>query len=50
MASRRVADHVKLHGDGVRDVALWVDDATSAYEGNHVAGCGIRSWPDRIGG
>ncbi len=27
-----VADHVKLHGDGVRDVALWVDDATSAYE------------------
>jgi 4-hydroxyphenylpyruvate dioxygenase len=26
-----VADHVRLHGDGVRDIALWVDDAESAY-------------------
>ncbi len=26
-----VGDHVKLHGDGVRDIALWVDDAESAY-------------------
>jgi 4-hydroxyphenylpyruvate dioxygenase len=25
------ADHVRLHGDGVRDVALWVDDAESAW-------------------
>src|SRR5437764_4587096 len=22
-----VAEHVRVHGDGVRDVALWVDDA-----------------------
>lgn len=27
-----VAEHVKLHGDGVKDIALWVDDARSAYE------------------
>jgi 4-hydroxyphenylpyruvate dioxygenase len=27
-----IADHVKLHGDGVRVVALWVDDATGAFE------------------
>ncbi len=27
-----VADHVKRHGDGVRDLALWVDDAVSAFE------------------
>jgi 4-hydroxyphenylpyruvate dioxygenase len=27
-----VADHVKKHGDGVRDLALWVDDARSAFE------------------
>ena len=27
-----VADHVRLHGDGVRDLALWVDDARDAYE------------------
>jgi 4-hydroxyphenylpyruvate dioxygenase len=26
-----VADHVRLHGDGVHDIALWVDDAESAY-------------------
>jgi 4-hydroxyphenylpyruvate dioxygenase len=26
-----IADHVRLHGDGVRDIALWVDDAESAY-------------------
>jgi 4-hydroxyphenylpyruvate dioxygenase len=26
-----IADHVKLHGDGVRDIALWVDDAEAAW-------------------
>jgi 4-hydroxyphenylpyruvate dioxygenase len=26
-----VADHIRTHGDGVRDLALWVDDADSAY-------------------
>lgn len=26
-----IAEHVKLHGDGVHEVALWVDDAASAY-------------------
>ena len=26
-----VADHVHRHGDGVRDLALWVDDAREAY-------------------
>jgi len=26
-----IADHVRLHGDGVRDIALTVDDAASAY-------------------
>jgi len=27
-----VAQHVALHGDGVRDIALWVDDARQAFE------------------
>lgn len=27
-----IADHVKKHGDGVKDIALWVDDATQSYE------------------
>ena len=26
-----IADHVRLHGDGVHDIALWVDDAESAW-------------------
>ncbi len=26
-----IAEHVKKHGDGVRDIALWVDDAREAY-------------------
>jgi 4-hydroxyphenylpyruvate dioxygenase len=26
-----IADHVKLHGDGVRDLAFWVDDAREAF-------------------
>jgi 4-hydroxyphenylpyruvate dioxygenase len=26
-----IADHVRKHGDGVRDLALWVDDARDAY-------------------
>src|SRR5918992_4970274 len=26
-----IADHVARHGDGVRDLALWVDDARDAF-------------------
>jgi len=26
-----IADHVHRHGDGVKDIALWVDDARSAF-------------------
>jgi len=26
-----IAEHIKLHGDGVHEIALWVDDAESAY-------------------
>jgi 4-hydroxyphenylpyruvate dioxygenase len=29
--ARAVADHIYRHGDGVRDLALWVDDAREAY-------------------
>ena len=28
-----MADHVRRHGDGVRDLALWVDDARAAFTG-----------------
>ena len=26
-----IAEHIRQHGDGVRDIALWVDDAESAW-------------------
>jgi 4-hydroxyphenylpyruvate dioxygenase len=26
-----ITEHIKLHGDGVRDIALWVDEAGTAY-------------------
>ena len=29
--ARAIAEHVNRHGDGVRDLALWVDDARDAY-------------------
>ena len=31
VADSEIAEHVKIHGDGVREIALWVDDAESAY-------------------
>ncbi len=30
-ADSAIAEHIKKHGDGVREIALWVDDAESAY-------------------
>ncbi|MDB4899156.1 MAG: 4-hydroxyphenylpyruvate dioxygenase [Gemmatimonadetes bacterium] len=30
--AKKIADHVFNHGDGVRDLALWVDDARDAYD------------------
>ncbi len=27
-----IADHIKKHGDGVKAIALWVDDATKAWQ------------------
>ncbi|MBI2258672.1 MAG: 4-hydroxyphenylpyruvate dioxygenase [Flavobacteriia bacterium] len=31
-SNSEVAEHVKKHGDGVKVIALWVDDATKAWE------------------
>ncbi len=30
--SGEIAEHILRHGDGVKSIALWVDDAQSAYE------------------
>ena len=29
--AKKVAEHVQKHGDGVHDIALWVDDARDAF-------------------
>ena len=31
-ADGEIAEHVRKHGDGVRDIALWVDDAEAAWK------------------
>lgn len=31
VADSEISEHVKKHGDGVKVIALWVDDATSAF-------------------
>jgi 4-hydroxyphenylpyruvate dioxygenase len=37
-----IADHIRLHGDGVHQIALWVDDAESAYRETVQRGaCGV---------
>ncbi len=42
--SGEIADHVYRHGDGVRSIALWVDDAQSAWEETTARGArGVQS-------
>ncbi len=42
-----VADHVRRHGDGVRDIAFLVDDVDAAYDAALLRGaCGLRSPAD----
>jgi 4-hydroxyphenylpyruvate dioxygenase len=37
-----IAEHIRLHGDGVHEIALWVDDAASAYRETTSRGaCGV---------
>jgi 4-hydroxyphenylpyruvate dioxygenase len=43
-----VAEHVRLHGDGVRDIALWVDDADSAFRETTGRGAGEVRQPETL--
>ena len=43
-----IAQHVNKHGDGVRDIALWVDDARDAYSKAVTRGAVSQSEP-RVG-
>ena len=41
--NNEIANHVAKHGDGVKDIALWVDDAASAYRETTARGAkGVR--------
>src|SRR5579872_6574834 len=43
-----VAAHVALHGDGVRDVALWVDDAEAAWRATTARGARSVREPETV--
>src|SRR6185503_2226351 len=40
-----IADRVRLHGDGVHDIALWVDDAREAFTAATSRGAEVASEP-----
>jgi 4-hydroxyphenylpyruvate dioxygenase len=42
-----ISQHCKLHGDGVKVLALWVDDATKSYE-ETVARGGVGVYPPKL--
>jgi len=43
-----VADHIRLHGDGVRDIALWVDDAAAAWRETTARGARSVKEPETV--
>ncbi len=43
-----IAEHIHLHGDGVHEIALWVDDAESAYRETTLRGARGYKQPTRI--
>jgi 4-hydroxyphenylpyruvate dioxygenase len=47
-AEHPVAEHVRLHGDGVRDIALWVDDAEEAWRAATARGASSVREPETI--
>ncbi len=43
-----IAEHCKLHGDGVKIIALWVDDANAAFEETTRRGAKVYQEPEVI--
>lgn len=43
-----IAEHVKKHGDGVKVLALWVDDATKAFNETTARGAEVAGTPKKI--
>jgi 4-hydroxyphenylpyruvate dioxygenase len=44
-----IADHIRLHGDGVKDIALWVDDAEAAWRETTKRGARSVREPETVG-
>ena len=40
-----IGDHIKKHGDGVKVIALWVDDARKAFDETIARGAEVYFWP-----
>jgi len=47
-ADSDISRHVQQHGDGVKVLALWVDDATEAFDGTVARGAEPVSAPQRL--
>jgi len=43
-----ISEHIRLHGDGVRDIALWVDDAEAAWRETTQRGAISASEPETL--
>ena len=43
-----IAEHVKRHGDGVKVLALWVDDATKSFQETTIRGAEIAAPPKTL--
>ena len=43
-----IAHHIRIHGDGVRDIALWVDDAAAAWRGTTARGARSVREPETV--
>jgi len=41
-----ISEHVRLHGDGVRDIALWVDDTVYSFEETVKRGATVVKGPE----
>ena len=48
MAKGTIDDHLERHGDGVKVVALWVDDATKSWEETTKRGAESVMEPTRV--
>ncbi|MBK8698163.1 MAG: 4-hydroxyphenylpyruvate dioxygenase [Saprospiraceae bacterium] len=47
-ADSEISEHIRKHGDGVKFIALWVDDATKAFEETVARGATVVMSPEKL--